>query len=68
MPLNITNNDDNILVEFSTGMDYWEILEGIFKLSFMPEFQDKNDIWVFRDGQMKMMYTDLYNIKDWIII
>jgi hypothetical protein len=30
----------------------------------MPEFKDKNDIWVFKDGQLKMLYSDLYNIKD----
>jgi hypothetical protein len=64
MPLNITNTDDYILVEFSKGMDYWEIMEGISKLFSMPEFKDKNDVWVFKDGQLKMLYTDLYNIKD----
>jgi hypothetical protein len=30
----------------------------------MPEFKDKNDVWVFKDGQMKMLFSDLYNIKD----
>ena len=28
------------------------------------EFQDKNDIWLFRDGQLAIMYSDLYSIKE----
>ena len=46
------------------GMVYWEILEAIPKVLLMPEFKDKNDIWVFREGQMKILYSDLYSIKD----
>jgi hypothetical protein len=64
MPLNITNNDDYILAEYSEGMDYWEIMDGISKLFSIPEFKVKNDIWVFKEGQLKMMFTDLYSIKD----
>jgi hypothetical protein len=64
VPLNITNNDDYILIESSAGVDYWVIMEGISILFSMPEFKDKNDIWVFKDGQLKMLYSDLYNIKD----
>jgi len=64
MPVKITNQYDYILVEFPAGMDYWEIMEGIPKLVSMPEFKEKNDIWVFRDGKMQILYTDLYNIKD----
>ena len=64
MPLNITNSDDYILAEYSAGMDYRKIMAGISKLFSIPEFKDKNDIWVFRDGQMKMLYSDLQHIKD----
>ena len=64
MPLDITSKDEYILAEYSTGMDYWEIMDGISKLCSMPEFKDKNDIWVFRDGQMKMLYSDLQQIKN----
>ena len=64
MPLNITSTDNYILMESPTGMDYWEILEGISELFSMPEFKQKNDIWLFRDGQLKIMYSDLYSIKD----
>jgi hypothetical protein len=64
MPLNITDKDSYILVEPSKGMDYWEIMEGISKLFSMPEFKDKNDVWVFKDGPLKMYFTDLYSIID----
>jgi hypothetical protein len=64
MSLKFTNYDDYILIESPTGMDYWEIIEGIPKLISMPEFKNKNDIWVFITGQIKMAYTDLYVIKN----
>ena len=64
MPLTITNKDDYILVESSTGMDYWEIVEGIAKIFTMPEFKSKNDIWVFREGQFKLTFADLNKIKE----
>ena len=56
MSLNITNTDDYILAEFSEGMDYWEIMEGISKIFSMPEFKVKNDIWAFKDGQLKILF------------
>ena len=64
MTLKITNKEDYILVEPSMGMDYWEILEALPALFLMPEFNDRDDIWVFRGGQMKILYSDLYTIKD----
>ena len=63
MSVRLTNSVDYILVDFSTGMDYWEIIEGIAKLFSIPEFKNKNDIWVFARGQIKMAHTDLYKIK-----
>jgi len=64
MSLKISNYDDYILAEFSEGMDYWEILDGIPKIFSMPEFKVKNDIWIFKNGQMKILFSDLYKIKD----
>ena len=59
MSLKFTNNNDYILIQSSTGMDYWEIMEGIPKLISMPEFKNKNDIWEFKSDQIKMSYADL---------
>jgi len=64
MTLKITDKVDYILVGPATGMDYWEILESIPKLLLMPEFKDKNDIWVFREGRMNILLTDFSTIKD----
>jgi len=64
MSLKFTNYDDYILIESPTGMDYWEIIESIPELISMPEFKNKNDIWLFRSGQIKMAYADLYSIKN----
>ena len=64
MSLKFTNYDAYILIESQTGMDYWEIIEGIPKLISTPEFKNKNDIWEFKSDQIKMSYTDLQKIKN----
>ena len=64
MALKITKENDYILVEPSIGMVYWDILKAIPNVLLMPEFKDKNDIWLFREGQMKILYTDLHSIRD----
>jgi hypothetical protein len=63
MTLKITDKDDYILVEPSDGMDYWEILEAIPAVFLMPQFKDKDDIWVFRKGPMRIHYSDLNTLK-----
>jgi hypothetical protein len=65
MPPKITVKKDHILVEPS-GVDYWEIWEGIGAEINLPEFPEKNDIWVFHDGPVKLTYVDLYRLKDFI--
>jgi hypothetical protein len=64
MPLQITSEDDYILVEFTTQVNFWRLMEGIAEVFSMPEFKSKNDIWVFRKGQMEFSFTDLNKIKD----
>ena len=63
MTLKITDKEDYLLVEPSEGMDYWEILEAIPAVFLMPQFKHKDDIWVFRKGQMKIHYSDLNILK-----
>jgi len=63
MTLKITDKEDYLLVEPSEGMDYWEILEAIPAVFLMPQFKHKDDIWVFRKGQMKIHYSDLKTLK-----
>ena len=64
MSLQITSEDDYILVEFTTQVNFWRLMEGIAEVFSMPEFKSKNDIWVFRKGQMEFSFTDLNKIKD----
>ena len=64
--LRITAREDYILVEPSKGMIFWEVLFGLSKLISMPEFRDRNDLWVFRAGKMDIAYSDLYKIKEYV--
>ena len=64
--LKITTREDHILVEPSKGIVYWEVVFGLSKLLSMPEFHDRNDVWVFRKGKMDIAFSDLYKIKEYV--
>ena len=64
MESDITIQRDYILLEPLSGINYWEILESIGRLMNMEEYREKNDIWVFRDGPVMLLYDDLYKIKN----
>ena len=59
----ITVKEDYILVE-PKEVDYWEILEGIVQVLNLPEFSEKNDLWLFNNVPIKLAYDDLYKFKD----
>jgi hypothetical protein len=61
----LTIKKDYILVEPQRN-EYWEIWETIGRLIKMPEYQDKNDIWVFHEGPIDIVYDDLYKLRDFI--
>ena len=61
----ITVKKDYILVE-PKEVDYWEIWEGVGKLRNLPEFSEKNNIWVFNDSQIKFRFEDLFKLKEYI--
>ena len=61
----ITIKKDYILVEPKEN-NYWEIYEAVGKLLKMPEYPDKNVIWIFREGPLNLVYDDLYKIRDFI--
>jgi hypothetical protein len=61
----ITVKKDYILVE-PKKVDYWEIWEGIGKVRNLPEFSEKNDIWVFHEGPIELNYVDLHKLKDFV--
>ena len=64
----ITIKKDYILVEPSKGVNYWEIYEGVGELLTMKEFPRKNDVWVFRNGPVRLSYEDLYKLKDFVTV
>ena len=64
--LKITTREDYILVEPSKGIYLFEVLFGLSNLLSMPEFHDRNDVWVFREGKMDITYSDLYKIKEYV--
>ena len=61
----LTIKKDYILVEPQEN-EYWEIWEAVGRLLKMPEYPDKNDIWVFRKGHVDFLYADLFKLKDFI--
>ena len=65
MASKITIERDYILVEPKEN-DYLEIWEAVCRLIKMPEYPDKNVIWLFREGPVKLAYDDLYNFKEFI--
>ena len=60
----ILNKKNYILVKPPKGINFWDILMIIGKIIPMPEFKDKNDIWLFRDGSLRLNFSDLQKLKD----
>ena len=65
MAAKIINKKDYILVQ-PQELDYWEIFESLGKLFKKPEYLEKSVIWIFREGQLKLTYDDLYKIKAFV--
>ena len=60
----ITINKDYILIEPKEGVNYREIRRAIARLFYAPGIPEKNGIWVFREGQEKFSYDDLFKLRD----
>ena len=60
----ITAKEEYLLVEPLT--EFWEILEALARLLKMPEYLQKNVIWIFGDGPIKIGYDDLYRLNDFL--
>lgn len=63
MSLKFNSHKDYILIQSTSGIDYFEIVEGISKLISLPEFKNKKDIWIFESGIVNIAYSDLNKIK-----
>ncbi len=62
----IISEKDYIMVVQPDGLNFWEIFLALGRLIQMREFQEKNDIWVFRKGHVDFLYADLFKLKDFI--
>ena len=54
---------DYILVEPEAG-NLWEIFDCFGRELKVPEYEDKNAIWSFSDVPIKLIYDELYTIKE----
>ncbi|MEJ2284495.1 MAG: hypothetical protein P8X85_12960 [Desulfobacterales bacterium] len=52
-----------ILLKPPIEMDLWNILASIAILFSLPDFQEKDDIWLLSDGYIDVLYSDLEKIK-----
>ena len=62
----IISEKDYILIIPPDGLDFWEIMLAVGRLFPMREFQQKNAIWVFREGPVDFLYDDLFRLKEFI--
>jgi len=59
----LESEKDYILVEPKAG-NYWEICECLGRELKVPEYPDKNAIWSFPDVPLKLIYDELYKIRE----
>ena len=62
--IEIIPKEDYILVKPPNGMTYMDIFITLGKLISLSEYQEKNDIWVFREGSFSLSFSDLQKLKD----
>ena len=64
MALEVSLKEDYILVDLIDEPDFSDIRRGLARLFYIPEFIDKNDIWVFHEGVINLSHNDLYKLRD----
>jgi hypothetical protein len=64
MTAEIHLNKDYILVVPREGINYREIRRAIARLFYVSGMPQKNSIWVFRDGEEKLTFDDVYRLRD----
>ena len=55
-----------ILVE-PVAANFWEIFECAGRELKVPEYPDKNAIWVFPDVPIELNYDDLYKLREFVL-
>ena len=64
--IKIITEKNYILVIPPEGVDFWQILTMVAKLFSMPEFKEYNDLWVLREGEFNVAYSDLLQLRDFV--
>jgi len=62
----IKNLENYILVQANGMVIFFDIIRSIAKLFTMNAYQEKNDIWVFQNGDVNCLFSDLHEIKNFI--
>ena len=44
----------------------WDFIDALGRLFKIPEYEDKNTIWVIPDAPIQAGYDDLYKLRDFI--
>jgi hypothetical protein len=55
-----------ILVE-PQEREFWAVLQSFGRLFQLPEYQNKNTVWLFHEGPLQITFDELYKIKDFLI-
>ena len=61
----IITKEQYILVEPAAN-EFWAILETLGNLFKMPEYKDRNTIWVIPEVPIQSGFDDLYKLRDFI--
>ena len=65
MQAKITVQKEYILVEPEAN-EFWEFLVTLGYLFKMPEYKNKNTIWLIPEAPVESGYSDLYKLRDFI--
>ena len=61
--IEISIEENYILLKPPKVMNLWNILASIALLFSIPEFQNKNDIWLLPEGPIDILFSDLEKIN-----
>ena len=64
--LEIKNLENYILVQSKRRVIFFDIIRSIAQLFTMSAYKEKDDMWVFGNGDVDCLYSDLHEIENFI--
>lgn len=64
MPIDITEHTGFLLINAGPGLNFWQLLEGIFNAGYVNTGDCHSQIWMFPEGPVDIKFEDLFQIKD----